>query len=632
VQLQQLANTGRLQPTDGIWKAGMGQAVTARTVPGLYASPAEVEPAREQLEQAVQTRARVADVPGSEKAPVADAPGSPQTGAERPPLWKRLLREIGAIGSATARQTVRPLVALHDGWKGRSLRKAAQASKLALGQKAYEAQIGDAKLREQIHSLGEEIHSALVHKKPARQLAEQRRTLLLHLADPLLVQTVAPPDLAECHGRARTAEQEVQAYEDRSAARKRSFPRGAVGWRRVGIGYGLAAGVAAGVLWWLSADSSGILEPGKPPTQEAKKPPNKDKPPAQKPAEKEKTAAREKRPLRDLSSKEIYAASAKSVALIRGPSSSGTGFLVRPRILATNAHVINVSLPSALKVYFPSAGKAGKTALPAKLLYFDGRRDLAFLEVSSKLRPLEVNQSYTFESGEDVTVIGNPAFADFTLKNAVTRGLMSTPTQIKGQDYYQISISVNPGNSGGPVFDSKGQVIGIVTLKARQQEGIAFCIPARDVVQALATLEKATPKAREEMAARQSVIALFQRVVDAGEIYVQGMDALVSIMRRGIPPQAVIARLKPQIDKKLKEIDESLEGVPEAIKDLENNSQLPEEQRQKFVELWNTCQSMKRCLANPNPFQLAQQSRQLEGKFKELVKEVGAGLGVEAPE
>ena len=97
-----------------------------------------------------------------------------------------------------------------------------------------------------------------------------------------------------------------------------------------------------------------------------------------------------------------------SVALVKGLASSGTGFLVRPGIVATNAHVIDEEFISSLEVRFPSAPEGKQGPLPAELLYEDPKRDLVFLKVSTDLPPIEVAPTYAFVKGEDITVIGNP--------------------------------------------------------------------------------------------------------------------------------------------------------------------------------------------------------------------------------
>ena len=168
--------------------------------------------------------------------------------------------------------------------------------------------------------------------------------------------------------------------------------------------------------------------------------------------------------------------------MITGDGSVGTGFLVRPGVLATNAHVIDGEFMPTLRVRFPSAEKDQQGPVLAELLYEDTRRDLAFLRVKSTLPPSRVASLYKFRKGEDVTVIGNPGAGNqLILENAISRGLMSTRTSLQGQSYYQLTMAVNPGNSGGPVFNSTGSVIAVVTRKSVQQESLAFCIPVEEL-------------------------------------------------------------------------------------------------------------------------------------------------------
>src|SRR5207248_337924 len=100
------------------------------------------------------------------------------------------------------------------------------------------------------------------------------------------------------------------------------------------------------------------------------------------------------------------------------------------------------------------------------------------LSVATDLPPLPVAESYAFRSGQEIIVIGSPGFrAGVLLPNAVNRGLMSTLMRLEGQLFYQVGVSVNPGNSGGPMLDLTGQVLGVVSMKSREKDGIALCIP-----------------------------------------------------------------------------------------------------------------------------------------------------------
>ncbi len=229
-------------------------------------------------------------------------------------------------------------------------------------------------------------------------------------------------------------------------------------------------------------------------------------------------------PGRTLSSAEIAAESEPSIAMITGDGSVGTGFLVRSGMIATNAHVIDGEFMANLRVRFPSAEKAQQGPMTAELLYEDTRRDIAFLRVKSSLPPLRVATSYTFRKGEDVTAIGNPgAGGELILENAISRGLMSTKTSFEGQRYYQLGIAVNPGNSGGPVFNSSGAVIGIVTRKSLEQESLAFCIPLEDVNLAIEKVVTFPQDAIDHQQSQHRLILAVKELSGSGALYSQAI-------------------------------------------------------------------------------------------------------------
>ena len=231
-------------------------------------------------------------------------------------------------------------------------------------------------------------------------------------------------------------------------------------------------------------------------------------------------SARRPEPGHPLSSAEIAAESEPSIAMITGVGSVGTGFLVRPGVIATNAHVIEDEFMTALRVRFPSAEKAQQGPLLAELLYEDTHRDLAFLRVKSTLPPLRIAVSYKFRKGEDVTAIGNPGVGgQLILENAISRGVMSTRTALEGQRYYQLGIAVNPGNSGGPVFNSFGSVIGVVTRKSKAQEALAFCIPIEDLNLALEKVVTFPQDAIEGQQSRHRLVLTVKELGGSGVIY-----------------------------------------------------------------------------------------------------------------
>ena len=173
--------------------------------------------------------------------------------------------------------------------------------------------------------------------------------------------------------------------------------------------------------------------------------------------------------------------------------------------------------------------------MTAELVFEDPRRDLALLAVPIDLPPLEINSGYRFRRGQEVTVIGNPGVGDkLILKNAVSRGVMSTEAVIDGQRFYQLNIAVNHGNSGGPTIDSSGKVIGVVTLKVTQLEATAFCIPAADLLSAIAHASSRTTE-KDAVLAMHRARYVAVRLEAVGEFYtdalsraVAGMDAAIT--------------------------------------------------------------------------------------------------------
>ena len=176
---------------------------------------------------------------------------------------------------------------------------------------------------------------------------------------------------------------------------------------------------------------------------------------------------------------DIVEISDKSVVMIKGKNSMGTGFLVANNIVATNKHVINKENIDDLTVFFQATKTTKDVNCKPVLLFEDDKIDIAFLRVDSDRLPLSVDSDYIFKKGQPIFTIGNPGLGNDQgfLKNALSKGVISTKTSVNGLEYFQLGISVNPGNSGGPVIDEQGKVVGMVTLKARMAEGVALCIP-----------------------------------------------------------------------------------------------------------------------------------------------------------
>src|SRR6202008_1249510 len=106
----------------------------------------------------------------------------------------------------------------------------------------------------------------------------------------------------------------------------------------------------------------------------------------------------------------------------------------------------------------------------------------------------------------------------------------STKADVEGMPYYQLGASVNPGNSGGPVFDNRGPIIGVGTRKA-PQESISYCIPWQDFKERLDALEKEDPhKSAQTGQAMHHLHVIVERAGISSAIYARVMAGYAAAM------------------------------------------------------------------------------------------------------
>lgn len=333
-----------------------------------------------------------------------------------------------------------------------------------------------------------------------------------------------------------------------------------------------------------------------------------------------------------LSTAEIVARYEPSIALIKGKLGSGTGFLVAPRLLATNSHVIDDEFIQNIEVRFPSADAAHKGPVRVELLYEDRKRDLAFLAVNTTLPPLKVAASYQYRKGEDVTVIGNPGVdGDTVLENAISRGVMSTKAELEGQKYYQLGIAVNPGNSGGPVFGPNGQVIGVVTLRIPGKEELSFCIPVEELRDALAKLGAQTKTDADQIRSQHRTKVAFKNLSSGGALYGLGLE--LHLVARTNAHDKEIAERSQKLDQGLSELETSLFfGLESEGRSVRNDPKLAAATRRKLGDLADSYQRLKECYKSNRTTVAIDTIRGLKASHRQLVSEVGKLLNVEVPE
>ena len=157
-----------------------------------------------------------------------------------------------------------------------------------------------------------------------------------------------------------------------------------------------------------------------------------------------------------------------SVFVVTSGNALGSGFAVGENCIVTNAHVLDNPNNIVLTTY------AGETHT-AYLVGYDQDKDIAVLGVKdAKFTPLTVADYKSLNTGDDVYAIGAPKSMAYTL----TKGVISAKEREIGKyEYIQTDAAINEGNSGGPLLNDAGNVIGINTLKMSDSEGIGLAIP-----------------------------------------------------------------------------------------------------------------------------------------------------------
>jgi len=162
-----------------------------------------------------------------------------------------------------------------------------------------------------------------------------------------------------------------------------------------------------------------------------------------------------------------------AVVVIQGKTENGevlgSGFVIsRDGKVATNLHVIR-----NLKIATVHLAN-GEAFDSISVLATDTRRDLAIIQIAGfNLDTIELGDSDAVAVGEPLLIVGSPR----GLERTVTAGILSAVRDEDGFKVLQTDAAVNPGNSGGPLLNSKGQVIGVVSFKLSSSENLNFAIP-----------------------------------------------------------------------------------------------------------------------------------------------------------
>ncbi len=179
---------------------------------------------------------------------------------------------------------------------------------------------------------------------------------------------------------------------------------------------------------------------------------------------------------------------------------NGTGFLIDGRgYLATNAHVVKNS-----KNIYIQNNKGEQFRV--KVVQLDVTKDIAILKIDDA--DFKAISSLPYGIRRSNSDIAEPIYTLGFPRNEIVygEGYLSAKTGLNGDTLTcQISIAANPGNSGGPVFNHNGEIIGILSTKEIQKEGAVFAIQSKFIYQALEQLKKDTAYQNVKMSANSSV-------------------------------------------------------------------------------------------------------------------------------
>ena len=169
------------------------------------------------------------------------------------------------------------------------------------------------------------------------------------------------------------------------------------------------------------------------------------------------------------------------------PLGFGSGFFVRDNLIATNYHVIEGAARGTAKLVgqFSTYTIEGVTAT-------DKTNDLALLKVTvSGIKPLPLGNSSDVKIGETVYVAGNPKGLEGTFSD----GIISSRRDQYTKERLQMTAPISPGSSGGPVLNSKGEVIGVSFMTLVGGQNLNFAIPSRYLTELLPESKPAKPLA-----------------------------------------------------------------------------------------------------------------------------------------
>ncbi len=179
--------------------------------------------------------------------------------------------------------------------------------------------------------------------------------------------------------------------------------------------------------------------------------------------------------------KEIIERYKQVVIQIATPYSTGTGFCLKDRnLIVTNEHVVRNNREVVVD------GPAFEKQL-TRVVFTDKRYDIALLDLPDEadVPVVELGDSSEVRQGEAVLAVGHPLGLEYSATQGIISNTMHRNDASDDINYYQHDAALNPGNSGGPLINRQGQVIGVNTFVMRNGDNMGFSLPAKYLIEVL---------------------------------------------------------------------------------------------------------------------------------------------------
>lgn len=185
--------------------------------------------------------------------------------------------------------------------------------------------------------------------------------------------------------------------------------------------------------------------------------------------------------------KRLVSREGDSVVMVKTPSGLGSGFFISDKgHIITNYHVVEREKQITVHIYVKTEnGYEKKELKKVRILALQPLRDLALLKIDMSelpgvaVKPVTLTSEKGIGVGSLIFAVGNP----LGLERSVCQGIVSSSTRSIGHlRFIQTDAAINPGNSGGPLFNNRGEVVGVACAGSNQFAGLAFGIPTSDLI------------------------------------------------------------------------------------------------------------------------------------------------------